>query len=344
MDNLTHSLTGLALARTGLRRLSPYGTLLFILSANAPDADIVVAARGGLAYFEAHRGYSHSFLALPLMALLCVAIVAGLFRRRLPWFRAFAICAIGVASHLLLDLTNSYGIRLLLPFSSRWFCLDLNNLYDGWILAALLIAAFGPLLSWLLNREIGDRAPVGRLSAFFALGFFLLFDAGRAILHNRAIAQLNARLYNGVPPIRAAALPAAFNPLRWTGVVETEASFEVLPVETLGELDESAASTYFKPPVTPALKAARTTEPFRYLEYFSRFPVWSEQPLTSGNRRFSRVELSDLRFGAPGEGSFHAVALIDSAQRVLGDWFTFGPGTNLGYLDDAGPGSPSASR
>ena len=41
------------------------------------------------------------------------------------------MCGLGVASHLLLDWTNSYGIRLLFPFSLQWFHLDLNALTDG---------------------------------------------------------------------------------------------------------------------------------------------------------------------------------------------------------------------
>src|ERR1700761_8861250 len=106
MDNITHSLTGLALARAGLNRLCPRATLLLILSANAPDADIVSIAGGPLKHFEIHRGYTHSLIGLPFMAALSVLVVAAIYRQKLPWLRAWLLCCAGVASHLLLDWTN----------------------------------------------------------------------------------------------------------------------------------------------------------------------------------------------------------------------------------------------
>ncbi len=178
MDNITHSLTGLALARAGLNRVCPRATLLLILSANAPDADICAALRGQFAYLEVHRGYTHSLICLPVMALLPVLVVAAIYRRALPWTRAWLLCCLGVASHLLMDWTNSYGIRLFLPFSSRWLHLDWNSLYDGYILAVLAFAALWPLFSRLVSREIGDRVPQGRAIAVFALAFFVVFDVG----------------------------------------------------------------------------------------------------------------------------------------------------------------------
>src|SRR3954468_1709326 len=221
MDNVTHSLTGWAMARTGLDRLCPRGATLLILSANTPDIDILALTQGSLPYFEAHRGYTHSLLFLPLMAALPVAVVAALFRQKLPILRAWLLGCAGVASHLLMDWTNNYGIRLLLPFSSRWFHLDLNYLYDGTIMAVLLLAALWPFFAWLVSREIGDRTPPGWGTARFALAFFILFDCFRAPLHHRAVPKLEPRLYDEALPVQAAAFPTPLNPLHWNGAVET---------------------------------------------------------------------------------------------------------------------------
>ena len=43
-------------------------------------------------------------------------------------------------SHLALDWTNVYGIRLLLPFSGRFLHLDMTDVVDPWILLLLLLA------------------------------------------------------------------------------------------------------------------------------------------------------------------------------------------------------------
>ncbi|HEY7210116.1 MAG TPA: metal-dependent hydrolase [Bryobacteraceae bacterium] len=332
MDNLTHSLTGLALSRAGLDRFSPRAVWLLVLSANAPDSDIVVATRGAFPYFEAHRGYTHSFIGLPFMAALVVLVVAAVSRTRLPWLRAWILCLIGVGSHLLLDATNSYGIRLLLPFSSRWSHLDLNGLYDIWILLALLFAALWPLFAGLVTREIGAKSSsAGRTLAIAALVFFAAFDLLRLTMHNRVVAQLESHLYEDLPPLNAAALPDSFNPLRWTAVVETADTYELSSTRPFGEFASGNPAIFYKPPVTHALDAVRAIEPFRYFLYFARFPVWSVQTITAESTRGTRLDLTDLRFGVPGAGSFHCIAYLDARDQVAGKWYTFGSGSPLGW-------------
>lgn len=329
MDNLTHSLTGLALARVGLNRSVPHATLLLILSANAPDIDIIALSRGPLRYLELHRGYSHSLLGLPVMAALCVLFAASVYREKLPWVRAFLLCCAGVASHLLLDWTNSYGIRLFLPFSSRWLHADLNGLYDVWILAALVFAALWPLFSRLVSKEIGDRPPSGRGSAAAALLFFLLFDILRAGLHSQSVAELEARLYDDAAPMQAAALPDSFSPLRWRDLVETQADYRLLESHIGTPLSIEDARIFYKPPITRSLRNAKATAPFRYFVYFARFPVWSQMPVTMGNGTGTWLDLTDLRFGEPGSGSFHCIAIESPGGEVLRSLFTFSSGREL---------------
>jgi inner membrane protein len=259
MDNITHSLTGLALARAGLNRYCPRAALLLMLSANAPDIDIVSAAGGPLKHLEIHRGYTHSFVGLPFMALLSVALVAAIYRHRLPWRRAWLLCCLGVASHLLLDWTNAYGIRLLLPFSSAWFHADLTGLYDLSIMAVLLLAALWPPLAGLVSGEIGARPPSGRGIAIFALAFFALFDCARAASHARALAQLESRLYEGQPPLNAAALPDPYTPFRWRGVVETRDDYRLIPLNAFDQLSPDEGQRFFKAAMSPALDSAKRT-------------------------------------------------------------------------------------
>lgn len=337
MDNITHSLTGLALARAGLNRYSPHAVALLVISANAPDVDILAGFKGPLTYFEYHRGYTHSLLGLPVMALLCVLVISLFFRQKLPWGKAWLLGCVGVGSHLLLDWTNSYGTRLLLPFSSRWFHLDCTALYDGWIMAALVFAAIWPSFSRLVSREIGSKENSGRVLAICALSFFALFDCARLLLHARAVSQLEARLFENAPPLETAAMPKAFSPFEWAGIVETERTYEALPVNDFGDLDSASAEIFFKPPEDPAIAAAETTEPFRFGRYFSRFPVWSESRVTLDAGPGERVELTDLRFGRPQSGAFHCVALENASFRVLQSWFTFGTGMEFGWGRDGPP-------
>jgi inner membrane protein len=318
MDNITHSLTGLALARAGLDRLCPRATLLLLISANIPDSDILGLLGGPLKYLEVHRGYTHALLFLPLMALLSVGLVAILYRQKLPWLRAWLVCCLGVASHLLLDWTNSYGIRLLLPFSSAWFHLDIVALWDLVLLAVLSFAALWPLLGGLVSQEIGARdARRGRGVAIFALVFFLVWDLGRAYAHGVAVGQLNTRLYGGEFPVRAAAMPGPINPLHWRAIVETGAAYRVYAFSSFQSFEPEIGTVFFKPAVGAAMAGAMQTEPFRYFAYFARFPLWTVSPVSFDEKEVTRVEMTDLRFGDPGQTPFRCVAIEDGQGRVM---------------------------
>lgn len=139
MDNLTHSLVGLAAAKAGLEKLSPGATTLCLLAANAPDADILTLVGGRWAYLQNHRGITHSIvgtlalaLALPLV-FHGVALLIARLRKRKPATRLAGLIiasTVATATHPLLDWTNNYGVRLLLPWNSRWFYGDLLFIMD----------------------------------------------------------------------------------------------------------------------------------------------------------------------------------------------------------------------
>src|SRR5579884_2317929 len=155
MDPPTHSLTGLMLSRAGFDRLHRRAPITLILAANAPDIDGLSLFGGLLPYIEYHRGLPHSLIFMPVMAALAPLVVCGFTRDFGGWLRLYIMSFVAIASHLLLDWTNTYGIRLLLPFSSEWFHLDLNSLTDAWIMAVLLIAWLMVYLVRLVHNEIG---------------------------------------------------------------------------------------------------------------------------------------------------------------------------------------------
>ena len=152
MDNLTHSLVGLAAAKAGLERLSPGATTLCVLAANAPDGDIIVLAFDDRwSFLQHHRGITHAIVGvatlsvlLPLLFYLGDLIISRLKHRpRQVNFVGLLIASVLVsATHPLLDWTNNYGIRFLLPWSSRWFYGDLVFIVDPFIWLLLGSACF----------------------------------------------------------------------------------------------------------------------------------------------------------------------------------------------------------
>lgn len=152
MDNLTHSLVGLTSAKAGLGRLSPYATAVCMASANAADLDFVSLFFGDRwTLLQNHRGITHSIVGtvaigvlVPILFFAFERIVARL-RGRSPQirFRGLLIASmITAATHPLMDWTNNYGVRPLLPWSGRWFYADWVFIVDPYIWLALGGAAF----------------------------------------------------------------------------------------------------------------------------------------------------------------------------------------------------------
>ena len=317
MDNLTHTLTGLALSRAGLNRYYAHAGLLLMLAANVPDIDIITAPGGALTYFHYHRGLTHAIAMTPVMAVLPVLFVCAVSRSWKGWRAAYLLSCVGVASHLLLDLTNAYGVRLLLPFSSAWLRLDLNNLFDFWIWGALLLAALGPMLGRLVSSEIGAKPGTGRGLAIFALSFLVMYDYGRFLAHRRAIEVLNSRMYQGEVPVQVAAFPIGFaNPFEWSGWAQGSHFSIHHTLNLLGDFDPGAGPIFYDPEPTPAIEAAKRTDAFQTFLAFAKYPLWRVTPIPEPEDG-KRVEVTDWRF------PFAANAIADRQNHVLRSWFHY---------------------
>lgn len=326
MDPLTHTATGLFLGRAGLNRWTPRATAIVLLAANAPDIDIVTLAGGQLSYLHWHRHITHSLIGAPFMALLAVGVVRLVSRKPLRWAGAIGAALIAVASHLLLDWTNSYGVRLLLPFSGRWLHLDLTPLFDPWIWGAALLAILGPMIGGLVGSEISSGAVKarhpGRGFAWFALLFLVMYNCGRLAMHSRALATLDARVYDSTAPSRVAAFPAA-NPWQWQGLVETPDFVAMPDLNLLQDFDPTHAVVFHKPEPDPSIDAARRTTTFQEFLRFSQFPLWRVSPAPDMENA-KLVELLDLRFGNPLAPGFMVSAVVDSTLHVIRTDFSWG--------------------
>lgn len=160
MDPIAHTLFGAALAEAGLKKLSRYATATLVLGANLPDIDAVVQMAGSDTALLLRRGWTHGVLALLLLPLLLAGLVwlwhrwRGQQRVGAPPFHLAAIVAlayIGVGSHLLLDWLNTYGVRLLMPFSDSWFYGDTLFIIDPWF---WLLSAVGLVVVSTRRRAI----------------------------------------------------------------------------------------------------------------------------------------------------------------------------------------------
>lgn len=328
MDNLTHSLLGIALSRVGLNRLTPQAGWVVLFAANAPDLDIIAGLKGSLAYLQDHRGWTHSFAGAPLVALAPLALWFLLTRKRrrglAHWTGAYAASLAGVLSHLLMDWTNVYGIRLWLPFDHSWPRLDLVHIVDIWIWAILLIALAAPWLARLVSTEIGAQPGSGRGAAAVSLLLLAAYIGFRANLHDEAVRILDSRTHLNLPASRVAAFPTAINPWHWTGVAETSGFYRVYSMDLLKEFEPDRARTLYKAPASPAMDIARRTETVSVFLNFAQFPFWRVGPSPEGDGG-TDVRVSDLRFGMPEDERFTVLVKLDAGHVVKEQSFAFGP-------------------
>ena len=298
MDNLTHSLVGAVLGQMGLKKKTGLAMPTLIIAANLPDIDAGCAIYG-IESLSMRRGITHGPIALLLLPILLWALMLGFDRwqerrgkrppGRLPVHRGWllALAYIGCLSHPLFDWMNSYGIRLLEPFSHRWFYGDALFIVDPWLLA-LLIA--GVWLAWRRDRSGREDWRRPAWTAFGGVAAYLLANLGIS-------AQAAAEARAAVP--EATMIVANPTPLtfwRREVLVRTArhyASYAAVPFRALEPVQPPRAIGMDDPRIAP--RVARNDEARAFL-FWSRMPV--------AEARGDTIVLGDQRFEGMTGGRF----------------------------------------
>jgi len=347
------------MGRAGLNRKTALATLTLTLAAEAPDLDIIGRLWGRATGFEHHRGFTHSFLGVPLDAVVVVAFVYLVWRLRdrktkdpnLPprWGVLFLYACLGGLSHILLDFTNNYGVRPFWPFSEKWYSWDIVFIVEPIMLGLLFLGLILPWLGSLIDKEIGARrrGPRGRVAATLALLGVVLMWGVRDYEHRRAVNALEARDYDGVDPLRVSAYPTIVDPFHWYGVVETPAFFALARVDSLSpEVDPEGRMQYrYKPEETPVTLAAKKSYAGRAFLDWAQYPI-AEAEVLEGAEQGYIVHFQDLRYGevpsvVRGDDdndrrSVLGVAVkLDKNLRVVGD--VYGTRARPVIVPDPGP-------
>jgi membrane-bound metal-dependent hydrolase YbcI (DUF457 family) len=236
LDNLTHTLFGLTVARTRLARAGRGTTAALMLASNAPDIDIVTLAGGSLNYLQWHRGPTHGPLGVVGLGVVTATVVwaaqrthdrrrererpptplldgqaaaapaAARLEPKASFQMLCAVSIIGAVLHVLMDLPTAYGTRLLSPFDWHWFSVDVMPIVDIYLLAAL---AAGLLF--------GRRSPAARTrNAAIVLTLMAVNYGLRIVAHDRALAMVPRVFGPTLPPPCRGAQPLRHAPLdRW---------------------------------------------------------------------------------------------------------------------------------
>ena len=351
MEPLTHFLTGACIGRAGFNRKTAYATLAATLAAEAPDLDIFWGFSGPVAELKHHRGITHTFIAVPIVAAAATG-VAWLFHRwresrrhrasnsdqkvkappaqaRVRWGWVYFAAFVASCSHILLDWTNNYGVRPFFPFNPRWYAGSFVFIAEPILWALLLSALIFPWLLGLTDREIGVRRTRfrGRGWAIFALAGMVVVWCWRWAEHAQAEAMLRNTQVTAAPITRLAVEPYPVNPFRWHAILETQNYYQTAEINTRVDSIDSEAprDVLYKPTDTPAVEAAKRTPLGQaYLDWgtwavvrdIGQYPEpGADPPQLPPGRTWTTVEFSDLRFAYSFRGSGDS-----SNNAPLGAW------------------------
>lgn len=191
MDNLCHSLVGAAIGKAGFARRTTLGMSTLVIANNLPDVDVAVFATNTLA-MSFRRGWTHGVLAQATLPILLTGAMLA-YDRLVVQRRANApppamarelllLSYVGVLLHVFMDLMNSYGVRLLMPWSGRWFYGDALFIVDPWLYLALGIGWWTSLRRE--KKSAANAARPARIGVAIAAVYVL------AMLGSNAVARM----------------------------------------------------------------------------------------------------------------------------------------------------------
>jgi inner membrane protein len=358
MEPLAHTLAGACLAESGLKRLTPLATSTLLVAANLPDLDGACYLHSADLSFSVRRGITHGILAMALLPVLLTALVL-IFDRHVRLRRSpgsapakagplFLLALAGTLSHPFLDWLNNYGVRLLMPFSGRWFYGDALFIVDPvlWIVlgGAVMLAwtthrpgvltwlmigtgttmllVFNPLVpfwarmawlagvaAWLAARLLVPVAWRPRIAGA-ALAAAAVYIAGMVGGSRLAERQVRAMAdEQGWPAREVAAMPVPVEPMRRLVIAVESTQYRFVSVNWLtGAIAPTSPALAQRGALTPAVQAALAAPFVQGVRNWLRFPSYEVRPLPDGG---SRVIIRDARFSVGNRPGFGVITIVD---------------------------------
>ena len=288
----------MALSRAGLNKRTALATSTLVIANNLPDIDVGVFATNTLA-MSFRRGWTHGVLAqatLPI-ALTAAMLVYDRYRKKesphdiVRPAQILLLAYIGVLLHVFMDFANSYGVRLLMPFSDRWFYGDALYIVDPWLYLSLG-------LGWVLAKRNPRPARIGVTIA----ALYVIAMMASNVIARREVADGLARA--GRPDItRFMVTPVVVNPFRREVVIDIGDRYEkgnlwFEPAPHFRPGGFGIDKNLDRPAAQPLLQLPRARAYLRW----SRFPFI--QPDPSGG-----VWINDYRYANAGPYGWSAVKL-----------------------------------
>ncbi len=292
MDPLAHTLVGVALSESGLKRKSRYAAAALIIGVNLPDIDVVSYLWGSDTALFVRRGWSHGVLAMILLPLILSGCLWLWHRWRSdvsskgPPFNLKSIIALSylaILTHPLLDWLNTYGVRLLMPFDDRWFYGDTLFIVDPWVWLMLIATTLFFYLRTRGNPFLVRRgAMLGGVTGVALVAYVCMVYGSARSAEDNAAEQF-------ATPMVSQANPILGQPFAHRMILVYEDRYRIIGAD---------GKTYFiqREEAGPIVQQALESDAIRGFVNWMRFPYWGVEETPES----WQVSLWDLRYQGPG--------------------------------------------
>jgi membrane-bound metal-dependent hydrolase YbcI (DUF457 family) len=194
MDTITHGIAGALISKAVFRGRDLFpptpmekrrlATWALMLGAIFPDSDVIRDWFSGdpLLMITWHRSITHSLLCLPIWAVLLAALTGAIARSRkwpAPSFLALTgLYAVGIFSHILLDLVTTFGTMIWSPLDWSRPAWDILFIVDFTFTAILLLPQ---LLAWTYEDPKHTRWRAALLWVIFTPAPYLISRIALAV-------------------------------------------------------------------------------------------------------------------------------------------------------------------
>lgn len=180
MDILTQGLLGAALAQTTAKKdETKIASVIGFLSGLLADADVLIrSSNDSLLAIEYHRHFTHSFLFVPLGALIASLLLWPFMKRHLTFPRLYLFSFMGYSLSGFLDACTSYGTHLFWPILDERISFHIISIVDPVFTLTLLAAC---ILTIKYRHTLFAKSGLALVAIYLSIGWLQLQRAESVI-------------------------------------------------------------------------------------------------------------------------------------------------------------------
>jgi inner membrane protein len=286
MDSLTHIALGAVIGEAKLGREVGYKAALWGAAISTfPDLDVLLNPfLDSALQLRFHRGFTHSFLFLFIASPVFGWLIHRIHSKKhdVGWKPWAWVAFWTLVSHILIDVTTSYGTQIFEPFSSYPATTDSMFIIDPFYTTPLIA---GIIISLLQNKDSKLRIWVPRV-ALLVSSLYIVIGLGIKAHVNQVFDASFKQQYGNYDRIKT--IPGPFTNLLWMGYIERNDS---IYVSTYSLFDDDYDLNF-----KGVAKNSELLEPWLD-DYPAEVLNWFSMGYYKMEKSDNELYLHDLRFG-----------------------------------------------